>query len=110
MISMRGLLKITMAALLLAGCATHWERLPDAGVQQASFSEDKARCYLFARGMPKQGYMYAGGGTGRAGAYAAAGAGIAAGLTALGQVIQEVQDRNACMAMAGWVEKQGSLP
>jgi hypothetical protein len=99
---------IVIAAILpIAACATHWERMPGAGQPEASWEQDKARCYLFSRGMPKQGYAFAGGGTGRAGAYAAGAAGIAAGLAGLAQIAQELQDRTACMTLAGWVEKQG---
>ena len=85
----------------LAGCGSyHWERPMDR--PQADYDRDRAECYLMARGMPKQGYTFAGGGSGQAGAYAAAGASFAAAGAALGQAIQEQEDREACFTMMGW--------
>jgi len=88
------------ACALLSGCAYKWERQADAG--PGNFELDEARCKLFARGMPQQGYAFAGGGTGTAGAYAAAGAGVSAGLMGLAQAMQKVEDQNNCMTAAGW--------
>jgi len=91
----------TLALVIgLSGCAAHWERSPDH--PQANFEEDQARCYLISRGMPHDGYAFAGGGTGRAGAYAAAGAGTASLGAAIGLAIQQQNDRDACMTLAGW--------
>ena len=97
---MRRLL-VVACALTVSGCGSyHWERPPE--LPMADYDRDRAECYLMSRGMPQQGYMVAGGGTGRAGSYAAAGAGIAAAGYALGQAIQQQEDREACFAAMGW--------
>ena len=69
---------------------------------ETTFEQDDARCYLLSRGMPQQGFMFAGGGTGTAGAAAA---GYAAGATlgaAIGLAIQQQKDRDTCMMLSGW--------
>ena len=91
---------LAAAALTLSACAYHWERAP--GHEQANYEEDDARCYLISRGMPQQGFAFAGGGTGRAGAYASAAAGIATAGALIGLAIQQQHDKDACMALAGW--------
>jgi hypothetical protein len=88
------------AVITLSACASHWERAP--GHEQAVYEEDEARCYLMSRGMPHDGYAFAGGGTGRAGAYASAAAGIATAGALIGLAIQQQHDKDACMSLAGW--------
>jgi hypothetical protein len=102
---MKNVLIIAALAIALTGCAQHWEAMPGQP-PTANFEVDQSRCYLISRGMPQEGYMFAGGGTGRAGAYAAAGAGIAALGAAIGQAIQRQEDRDNCMVMAGWHKVQ----
>jgi hypothetical protein len=94
-------LGIVAMAILLTGCASHWEAMPDQP-PTANFEQDQARCYLIGRGMPQASYAYAGGGTGRAGAYAAAGAGLATLASAIGVLVQQQEDRDNCMVVAGW--------
>ena len=80
-----------LAALALAGCATHtWAPGPNA---KGTFDEAKARCSLMAR--------HSGG------SFAAAGdpnfvAGAAAG-AAIGNAIRAQADFNDCMSASGWV-------
>ena len=96
----RRLAALCAVPLLLSACAYHWERAP--GHEQAVYEEDDARCYLMSRGMPTQGFAFAGGGSGRAGAYAAGAAGLATAAAAIGLAIQQQHDKDACMSLAGW--------
>ena len=99
---------IMLTALLPLTACSHWERAP--GNTAGVWDEDKARCYLVGRGMPKQGFAFAGGGSGRAGAYAAAGAGIASAGMIIAQAVQEQEDRDACMTISGWRKVAGPAP
>ena len=96
------------ASIPLAGCVSHWERGPVAA--QRDWNIDRASCALAARGMPQQGFMFAGGGTGRAGAYAAGAAGLASAAMIIAQAAQAQEDRDNCMQSVGWQKIAGPAP
>ena len=92
------LLKITTAALLLAGCVNHTWAPPPSG-SELSYDQQAAQCRLFARGItPSGGFVAASGRPAFVGAFV----GGALLASAVGTAVRTNENFNDCMFASGW--------